>query len=697
MVEAKRTRGLASKAWRHWRLRSILKAWSRWQEFLGQARQQCETEERVRQVFRRIEREWERTSRASVFDDWADAAAQSKRDKNEHEALQRESLGAALKLDMDGLTESLQRQRHLVTCAWVAWQQHHSRIAAVTRLAHRIFMFWRRTLLADCVSCWEMRVWDRIRAEGEAKERAHQEELVQRKAAEAKLQEELAMKNVKIKGLAAERQSLHASSERLCERLQARQDTSAVQFQGRVVRRAERATKLRVWGHWQGEIARGRVVCRVLLRRQRRRMWVALHGWMRRWLETARVKAIGVMATRLTHSKVYRRIVAFWYAEAVYQVARQRSIALLTSGALRRQTCAASALAVNWWRQTCAGNRALARETNRVQAHVRRRRLRRAFLPWARSSADTQTRRTMLLRCVAARCTHAQVRQCVREWHARVAAKMQGRARARTAARHVTEARMRRVMRAWAAEVQHEKAARKTCDMIARRARRSALLGAWGRWEIFMSLAEAMAAVEQNWRRIFAKIERAWDRTYLHRVVQGWKKEVDVVWEDKREAQERRATEELEQTREQLHHAQALAACNADAERRMSALETLILAHGSGMEGTVRGGGGGGDTGRGKGADDHNSENGGIGVGSPLSTPSTPSTPSATPRCWLSTEKLVAANGDLAGGPVEAYLARLEGVSLSLCLSVSLSLCRSVALSACLVSMLVFFCVSVTR
>ena len=82
-------------------------------------------------------------------------------------------------------------------------------------------------------------------------------------------------------------------------------------------------------------------------------------------------------------------------------------------------------------------------------------------------------------------------------------------------------------------------------------------------------------ALQANWRSIFARIERAWDRFFILEVVRRWKHVTDDAILDNAESVHSSVVTQLNDARSQLDGARALVRSYADAQQRLLALETL--------------------------------------------------------------------------------------------------------------------------
>ena len=257
---------------------------------------------------------------------------------------------------------------------------------------------------------------------------------------------------------------------------------------------------------------------------------------------------------------------------------------------------------------------------------------------WPKNTHPVQTHHSLL--------TRLSLRRYSESFGAWQGVVQQGRlsaALARKAGRRDTTALTRRTVRTWAMATTQKKTSFITSRIIGRRARRSVMFSAWGRWEIYLSLAEALAATQANWRRIFARIERAWDRSFIQQVVRQWKEMSDDAVQDKAEAAHLSVVAQLEETRSRLEQAHALVHSSANAQHRLAALDML----------TER------CTGKGVAALELP---GVLPAGPGDRSPGGSGRREAGQRGWVSSDQL-AESAARTGGPghVEAYLARLEG------------------------------------
>jgi len=209
---------------------------------------------------------------------------------------------------------------------------------------------------------WEAVVSDRKIVACEDRARAQDSEVARLKGVETKLQEELALKNLRAKAHAAEKAALQTAAERLSQRLLCKDEKRAQRFQRRLARRAAVALLLKAWEWWCAELASSRAMERAVFRRQRARSIAVVHAWERRLKMVQRLRMVEATLCRRRAQLCSACVCASWLAWT--RCKRRRRILYTVAGkTVARKRNETLAYGMDCWRQ---------------QIHERRRRVRSA-------------------------------------------------------------------------------------------------------------------------------------------------------------------------------------------------------------------------------------------------------------------------------------------------------------------------------
>jgi len=335
------------------------------------------------------------------------------------------------------------------------------------------------------------------------------------------------------------------------------------------------------------------------------------------------------------------------------------------------------------WREVTWHQASLCRSAQSCLSRTRRALLRHAFrlLELELATARQQQEAARRIRAEFSKIDRRlSVGAAFRQWRGLVQVRAGHAAKARQVAGRLRGLRRARLLHGWRWLVVGERLHQWRCRCRLERGRRCALGRACSRWQEFVDLCRERAASEEKWRTIFRKIERAWDRGRLLRIVRLWHDVADaaalVAWEQavetdlgKAAAERCAAVQQLAEVREQLE-------CALASAHRLAALDTLCghAAPGSSGGGASAGGAAGhvptgGHVLAGGDADLSTASKALLTPTKPASVThsppgggtlggNTPGTPGG--KGWISVERLSEAVVE-AGGSVEGYLLRLEG------------------------------------
>lgn len=163
-------------------------------------------------------------------------------------------------------------------------------------------------------SSWETVVSDRQAVTYEERAHARDVEIARLKAVETKLQEELALKNLRAKGHAVEKASLQTAAERLSQRLKCKNEKRAERWRLRLEQRAAGALLLETWDRWHAELMISRALERAAFRRQRACSMAVLRAWDLRLKIVQRLTIVEATLRRRWRQQSLACVWASWLA-----------------------------------------------------------------------------------------------------------------------------------------------------------------------------------------------------------------------------------------------------------------------------------------------------------------------------------------------------------------------------------------------
>ena len=106
------------------------------------------------------------------------------------------------------------------------------------------------------------------------------------------------------------------------------------------------------------------------------------------------------------------------------------------------------------------------------------------------------------------------------------------------------------------------------------------LTSVWDRWQAFVASSRDLEVAQEGWRKLFDRIERAWDRAHLLTVLRQWRHVSDfnahAKWEQAFAAEIAKSADEIKETKRQLDDARALLSSYESPVQRLAALDSML-------------------------------------------------------------------------------------------------------------------------